>query len=83
MTDPKEIAFCHSCGANLDIPGFRGDSDVYCVHCLDPNGELQSREDILKGVVEWMMQWQPDITREQAMERADHYLKSMPAWAEN
>ncbi len=83
MTDQKEFAFCYSCGANLNIPGFKGNSDIYCVHCIDPNGELQPREKILKGVADWLMQWQPNITEKQAMERADHYLKSMPAWAKD
>jgi len=31
----------------------------------------------------WLLSWQEGITEEQAMERAEHFMLAMPAWAED
>ena len=72
---------CHSCAAPLSGE-FRGVSDEYCTHCTDAQGNLRPRAEIQAGVAHWFQTWQPGVTEEQARARAEHYLRSMPAWAE-
>jgi uncharacterized Zn finger protein (UPF0148 family) len=74
--------FCYSCGAPLSMPEFKGPSDVYCKYCTTKEGELMPREVVQKGVAQWLQSWQPDLDDAKAIERADYYLKAMPAWAE-
>ncbi|MFZ2088464.1 MAG: hypothetical protein WAU47_07795, partial [Desulfobaccales bacterium] len=66
----------------LETPGFDGKSEYYCTYCLDREGKLASRDQVQKGVAEWLKTWQPDLDDARAMERAGYYLRSMPAWAE-
>jgi hypothetical protein len=73
--------FCHSCAAPIDLPEFQGPAENYCIHCTDEQGTLKSHEEIKAGVVEWMKTWQPDLDDAKAQQRAEHYLKAMPAWA--
>jgi hypothetical protein len=74
--------FCYSCGAPLDLPGFQGPVENYCIQCVDEEGKLRPQQEILAGVAEWLKTWQPDLDDAKAQERADHYLKAMPAWAD-
>ena len=76
-------AFCHSCTAPLDVPEFKGVSDIYCKYCSDDNGNLKPREEIKRGIVEWFKGWQGDISEEVAMKRADYFMRAMPAWADD
>jgi hypothetical protein len=73
--------FCQSCAAPL-TGDFKGPAENYCKHCTDEKGNLHPREAILGGIAQWFQSWQPGITPEQARSRAEHYMKSMPAWAE-
>ncbi len=75
-------SYCHSCGVPLEVPGFNGDVENYCNYCTDRDGNLAPRDQVQKGVAEWLKTWQPDLDDTRAMERADNYLKSMPAWSE-
>lgn len=77
-----ENQFCHSCAAPLNMPDFKGKSDIYCKYCSDEEGNLKSREEAKKGIAGWFMSWQPNLTPETADKRAEHYLGSMPAWAD-
>jgi len=80
---PK-MMWCHACGFNLDIPGFRGKSDIYCSHCTDKGGKLKvTRDEVQKAMANWFKSWQPNLDDATAMKRADHYLKAMPQWAED
>lgn len=72
--------YCQSCAAPLANPEFKGPSDQYCKYCVDPSGRLQPREQVQKGIASWLKSWQPGITEKQALERAGHYMKAMPAW---
>ena len=85
--DTKEehkMMWCHSCGFNLDIPGFRGKSDIYCAACTDKDGKFNAtRAQVQKAMANWFKSWQPNIDDAKAMKRADHYLKAMPQWAED
>jgi hypothetical protein len=74
--------FCYSCTAPLEMPDFKGPAENYCKHCTDENGTLKPRDEILKGIAHWFMSWQPDLDEEKALERAEHYMKAMPAWAD-
>ena len=74
--------FCHSCGASLADPSMKGPSAQYCKYCTDATGKLRPPAEVQKGIAQWLKSWQPEITEEQAMDRAGHYMKAMPAWAE-
>lgn len=74
--------FCHSCGAPLDMPDFKGPAENYCKYCTDESGNLKARDEVQKGCAEWFKSWQPGVDDTKAMARADLYLQSMPAWAE-
>ena len=74
---------CLSCTAPLKSPEFKGNSDTYCKWCSDEQGNLKPRADVQAGIAHWFGSWQPNVTKEQAMERAGHFMKAMPAWADN
>ena len=74
--------FCYSCSATLEMPEFKGIAEKYCKYCTDEKGNLKSREEIRKGIAGWLKTWQPEIDEETARERATHFMKAMPAWAE-
>lgn len=78
-----ENKFCHSCGAPLNTPGMKGKSDDYCAYCSDENGKLKSKDEVVSGIKDWFLSWQPNINEETAQKRAEAYLNAMPAWAEN
>ena len=72
---------CHSCAAPL-TPEFKSASDRYCKFCADASGKLHPKETVQKEIAVWLKRWQPGISEKQALERAVHYMKAMPAWAE-
>jgi hypothetical protein len=74
--------FCLSCGMPLNMPDAKGMSEQYCKHCSDEGGNLKSRDEIKEGMANWIMQWQ-HVDRETALKRAEHYMRAMPAWAED
>ena len=74
--------FCYSCAVPLDLPDFKGPAENYCKYCTDENGNLKPKEEIKKGIAQWFLGWQPNLNEEKANERAENYMKSMPAWAE-
>ena len=74
--------FCHSCGIPLDMPDIKVMAEKFCQHCTDDEGNVKNREDIKKGIASWLKSWLPDISEEEAMKRADHYMRAMPKWAE-
>ena len=74
--------FCYSCAAPLDMPFFQGPVAHYCNQCVDEDGNLKPYGEIYAGVVDWLKTWQPNLDDAKAKERATHYLKAMPAWAD-
>lgn len=74
---------CYACAAPLADPELAGISDLYCKYCADESGQLRPREEIQAHVSHWFSRWQGEITQEQALSRADHYLRGMPAFAED
>ena len=55
----------------------------YCHFCADENGILKSREAVQAGVIEWLKMFPVEGSNPNFEKRADHYLKAMPAWAED
>jgi hypothetical protein len=49
---------------------------------VDKVGKLVTRDQALQNVIGWFKMWQPEASEEQLRRRAEHYLLSMPAWAE-
>ena len=76
------MGFCQSCTAPLSVPEFQVGSDDYCKHCLDDDGALKPYEEVRQGIAGWFMGWQKGITPEVATERAAHFMRAMPAWAD-
>ncbi len=74
--------YCLSCSAPLGLPGFKGPAENYCTYCTDSNGNLNSREEVKTGIAQWFKTWQPELTDETALVRADNFMQAMPAWAD-
>ncbi len=74
--------FCFSCSAPLNMPDYKGPAESYCKYCTDEKGNLKPREEIMKGIAQWFQSWQPDLDEDKALTRAEHFMKSMPAWAD-
>jgi hypothetical protein len=64
------------------MPNFRGPSETLCVHCSDGEGKLVDRTEAQKGIARWQRSWQPNLTDELGMLRAEYFMKAMPAWAD-
>jgi len=78
----QRMEYCLSCGMPLNMPDVKGMAEGYCKHCTDEGGKLKSREEIKAGIAQWIKSWQSGISDEQALDRAEHYMKAMPEWAE-
>ncbi|MBT7303850.1 MAG: hypothetical protein HN849_30240 [Victivallales bacterium] len=77
------MMWCHACGMCLETPGFRGKSEIYCNHCTDEGGDLNvAKSEVQEAIAAWFRSWQPNLDDEEAMKRADLYLRAMPEWAE-
>ena len=74
--------FCHSCTAPLNIPEFKGISEIYCKYCADEAGNLKPYEEIKQGIASRFKGWHGDISDETALTRAEHFMRAMPAWAD-
>jgi uncharacterized glyoxalase superfamily protein PhnB len=73
---------CLSCGMPMTKPedfGGGNSENMYCVHCTHPDGSLKSREEVFKGMVEFMMASQ-NMARKAAEAAAGDYMAKMPAW---
>ena len=75
------MKFCYSCGAPITEEN-KSKKENYCDFCVDENGNLYEKEEILHGIAHWFLEWQPNIDHDTAMKRAEYYLKSMPHWAD-
>jgi hypothetical protein len=63
------------------MPDIKGKAEELCKHCSDDDGSLKSRNDVRNGIAQWLKSWQK-IDEREAMMRAEHYMKAMPAWTE-
>ena len=75
--------YCYSCSSPLWMEDFKGPAENYCKYCTDENGRLKPREEIREGCANWLKSWSPGLSDEAALQRADHYMKAMPEWAED
>jgi len=76
-------ANCQSCGMPMTRAedfGSNNPESGYCVHCVNHNGSLKSYDEVLGGMVNFMMNSR-NMDREAAENAAKEYLAIMPAWS--
>ena len=79
----KTARKCMSCGMPLAKPedfGGGNESNLYCVHCSNPDGSLKSYDEVFEGMVNFMMMSQK-MDRKSAESAAKDYMSGMPAWS--
>ena len=72
-----------SCGMPMTNPEDFGGGDpanIYCGHCSNPDGTLKSYDEVLKGMVSFMMASR-NMDRETAEGAAREHMAKMPAWS--
>jgi len=77
-----DMKHCLACGMPLSPEMANQKTDKFCQYCADEKGELKSREECQAGIAHWLQGMTPEDKDADYMQRADYYLKSMPAWAE-
>ena len=80
----KAVKSCMSCGmpmTKLEDFGGRNPENLYCVYCSNRDGSLKSREDVFKGMVNFMMTSQK-MDRKTAESAAKERMSQMPAWSD-
>ncbi len=79
----KAARSCLSCGMPLSKPedfGGGNPDNVYCLHCSKPDGTLKSYDEVLKGMVKFMMMTR-NMDERAALSSAKEYMSKMPAWS--
>ncbi|MDM7915581.1 MAG: zinc ribbon domain-containing protein [Candidatus Eisenbacteria bacterium] len=79
----RRLAHCQSCAASLREEHNQGPSDRYCRWCSDEAGRLRPRAEVTRILAGWLQHWQEGLSADQALRRAESYMKLMPAWSEN
>lgn len=75
---------CMSCGmpmSSLEDFGGGNPVNIYCAHCSNEDGSLKSYDEVLQGMVTFMMGSQK-MDRKTAESAAREHLAKMPAWAQ-
>ena len=54
-------------------------NNPYCIQCTDANGTLKSREEIKKGMTEFIMRAQ-NKPRDEAEREVDRIMSEQPVW---
>ncbi len=78
------IKNCMSCGMPMVTPeDFGGGSidNLFCAHCTEPDGSLNSYAEVMEGMIGFMMKTQK-MDRKTAEGAAGEYLSKMPAWSD-
>ena len=73
---------CESCGMPMGKPedfGGKNPKNRYCVYCSNPEGTLKSHDEILNGMVAFIMKTQ-GLANEDALKKAKEHMTKMPAW---
>lgn len=70
MVDP---VVCQSCSMPIE-------SGLYCPHCVDESGNLQTFEVRFERMVQWMLRSDPALGRAEAELRTRATMRTMPAW---
>ena len=79
----EAVKSCMSCGMPMTKPedfGGGNPENLYCVYCSNPDGSLKSREEVFKGMVNFMMMSQK-MDRKTAESAAKERMSRMPAWS--
>ncbi|RLE39660.1 hypothetical protein DRJ17_00510 [Candidatus Woesearchaeota archaeon] len=79
----KDVDCCESCGMPMESVEMRGGAkpdNKYCKYCCDENGNLKSKEEVRKGMIEFYKA--QGKSQEEAEKFVDDYMKKMPAWKE-
>ena len=77
-----QMSFCLSCSKPIDLSTGQQKSKDYCEYCSDEHGVLKSREEVQQGIAFWLESWAPEKKGIDFLQRADYYMKSLPAWAD-
>ncbi len=75
---------CESCGMpmkNVELRGGKKEECKCCVHCCDEEGNLKSKEDVKKGMINYYVEHEGK-SKEEAEKLVDEYMTKMPAWKE-
>jgi uncharacterized glyoxalase superfamily protein PhnB len=83
--EPAAEAKCQSCGMPMVSLGDYGGGktgNLYCIPCCHPDGSLKTYEEVLDGMINYMMSSQK-MDRSAAGKAAREYLSIMPAWCNN
>jgi hypothetical protein len=78
----KTCPSCFSCGMPFEKASDHALGDVnhkFCSHCTDSQGQLKPYEEILIGMVNYLMHSQ-DVSKAAAIEIAKGLLAEQPAW---
>lgn len=75
--------YCFSCGAPLSEQFMNTASEKFCKYCADEKGKLKERKVVQEGIADWLKSLDTTNTTSDFLKRADYYMKSMPAWAED
>jgi hypothetical protein len=76
MTTTMASTPCESCGMPIE-------AGLYCQHCVDERGELQSFEDRFERMVEWRKRQEPQFPRAELERKTLAYMATMPAWKDH
>ena len=79
----KNAKSCMSCAMPMNKPedfGGGDPSNVCCVHCSKPDGSLKDYDEVLEGMINFMMMSQK-MDRKTAESAAKDYMSKMPAWS--
>ena len=79
----RTVKNCLSCGMPMTKTedfGGGNPANVYCVHCSKADGSLKGYDDVLEGMINFMMMSQ-NMDRETAEKAAKEHMSKMPAWS--
>jgi uncharacterized glyoxalase superfamily protein PhnB len=79
----KTVRNCMSCGmpmVKIEDFGGKNPANIYCTHCSNEDGSLKSYDEVLSGVVNFMVTDQK-MDRKIAEIAAREHLAKMPAWS--
>ena len=74
---------CMSCGMPMTEPedfGGGNPENLYCVHCSNADGSLKSYDEVLAGMVNFMITFQ-NMDQKAAEKAAREHMAKMPAWS--
>ncbi len=67
---------CESCGMTID-------DGTYCQHCTDEDGGLQTFEERLARMAQWLLHDQQATSHREAERKALAHMARMPAWRDH